>query len=198
MYRAYPNSCRSDRHHDAVSTALCPAGRRLYRYITAQSPIDGCSSNKTTNATGNIDVIPNIGAIVGGAVRIMFLARCLFTQFKFLPLLELRSQIGGQYVPTWTLFNATQIQQHGLWCQVNSASNAGKGSNIGDMFYPTGDGPDGFTVVPTGDTNNSVPYQQLKCNNQIGLIVDGNVTNNQAIVKCNTTIPNLEVLTTTG
>ena len=109
-----------------------------------------------------------------------------------LPFLELRSQVGGQFVPTWTLFSATQIQQHGLWCQVTSSSNAGMGSNIGDMFYPTGDGPDGFTVVPTSDPNNGVPYQQLKCTNQIGLVVDGDVTNNQGIVKCNTTIPNLD------
>ena len=105
---------------------------------------------------------------------------------------ELRSQVGGNFVSPWTLFSVTQIQQHGLWCQVNSASNAGMGSNIGDMFYPTGDGPDGFTVVPTSDNNNSVPYQQLKCTNQIGLVVDGDVTNNQGIVKCNTTIPNLD------
>ena len=104
-----------------------------------------------------------------------------------------RSQVGGHFVSPWSLFSTTQIQQHGLWCQVNSSSNAGMGSNIGDMFYPTGDGPDGFTVVPTSDTNNSVPYQQLKCTNQIGVVVlvDGNVTNNQGIVKCNTTILNL-------
>ena len=104
----------------------------------------------------------------------------------------LRSQVGGRFVSPWTLFSAQQIQQHGLWCQVNSASDAGMGSNIGDMFYPTGDGPDGFTVVPTSDTNNSVPYQQLKCTNQIGVIVDGNTVNNQGVVKCNTTIPNLD------
>ena len=55
------------------------------------------------------------------------------------------------------------------------------GSNIGDMFYPTGNGPDGFTVVPTTDPSNSVPYQQLKCTNQIGVVVDGDVTNNQAL-----------------
>ena len=66
------------------------------------------------------------------------------------------------------------------------------GSNIGDMFYPTGNGPDGFTVVPTTDPSNSVPYQQLKCTNQIGVVVDGDVTNNQGIVKCNTTVPNLD------
>ena len=30
------------------------------------------------------------------------------------------------------------------------------GSDIGDMFYSTGNGPDGFTLVPTSDPNNSV------------------------------------------
>ena len=60
------------------------------------------------------------------------------------------------------------------------------------MFYPTGDGSDGFSVVSTSDTNNSVPYKQLKCTYQIGLVVDGDVTNNQGIVKCNTTVPNLD------
>ena len=59
------------------------------------------------------------------------------------------------------------------------------------MFYPTGDGPDGFTVVPTSDTNNSVPYQQLK----IGVVVDNDIFNNSGIVKCNTTIPNLDGIT---
>ena len=77
-------------------------------------------------------------------------------------------------------------------CQVNSASNAGMGSNIGDMFYPTGDGPDGFTVANTSGTS-SVSFQQLKCTNQIGIIVDGsNTVNNQGVVKCTTTIPNLD------
>ena len=88
------------------------------------------------------------------------------------------------------------MQQHGLWCQVNSSSNAGMGSNIGDMFYSTGNGPDGFTLVPTSDPSNSVPYQQLKCTNQIGVVVDGDVTSNYVgFVKCNTTIPNLNIIT---
>ena len=104
---------------------------------------------------------------------------------------ELRSQVGGHFVTPWSLFNATQIQQHGLWCQ-NNASNADMGSNIGDMFYSTGNGPDGFTIVPTNGSNNSVPYQQLKCTNQIGVVVDGNVTSNyEGFLKCNTTIHNL-------
>ena len=83
------------------------------------------------------------------------------------------------------------MRRHGLWCQVNSASNA---SNIGDMFYPTGNGPDGFTVVPTSGTNN-VPYQQFKCTNQIGVVVDGDTNNFQGVLKCNTTIPNLNTNT---
>ena len=53
------------------------------------------------------------------------------------------------------------------------------GSNIGDMFYSTGNGPDGFTLVPTSDPSNNVPYQQLKCTNQIGVVVDGDLTNFQ-------------------
>ena len=90
------------------------------------------------------------------------------------------------------MFSATQVRQHGLWCQVNPIStSAGISSNIGDWYYPTGSGADGFTVVPTSDPSNSVPYQSLKCNYQIGLVVDGNVTNNQGIVRCTTTVPNL-------
>ena len=107
----------------------------------------------------------------------------------------LRPQIGGRYASPWALFSSSQVYQHGLWCQVNSASNAGMGSNIGDMFYPTGDGPDGFTVAPTSNLVNNVPYQQLKCTNQIGVIVDGDSTNNQGVVKCNTIIPNLNTVT---
>ena len=104
----------------------------------------------------------------------------------------LRSQVGGRFVSPWTLFSAQQIRENGLWCQVNSMNTAGMGSNIGDMFYPTGNGPDGFTVAPTTPTS-SVPFQQLDCTNQTGIIVDGDVTSNQGIVKCNTTIPNLNI-----
>ena len=107
----------------------------------------------------------------------------------------LRLRIGGRYLSPFTLFSATQVQQHGLWCQVNMASNNGTGSNIGDMFYSTGNGPDGFTVVPTSDPSNNVPYQQLKCTNQIGVIVDGNTNNFQGYLKCNTTIPDLNTNT---
>ena len=104
-----------------------------------------------------------------------------------------RSQIGGQAITPWTLLTRTQVFQHGLWCQVNSVNNGVMSSNIGDMFYSTGDGPDGFTVVPTSDPSNNVPYQQLKCTNQIGVIVDDYMTNYnfQGFLKCNSTISGL-------
>ena len=100
----------------------------------------------------------------------------------------LRPQVGSRFVVPWALLSSTQVYQHGLWCQVNSTSNAGIGSNIGDMFYPTGDGPDGFTVASASST----PFQQLKCTNQIGIIVVTNTSSHQGVVKCNTTIPNLD------
>ena len=87
--------------------------------------------------------------------------------------LVLRPQVGGRYVRAWKLFSATQMQQHGLWCQIGPSHNAGMGSNIGDWYYPTGNGPDGFTLVPTSDPSNNVPYQSLKCTNQIGLASGG-------------------------
>ena len=103
----------------------------------------------------------------------------------------LRSQVGGRFVLPWSVFRASQIQQHGLWCQVRALDNAGMGSDIGDFYYPTGDGPDGFTLVPTS-ASNSAPYVSLKCTNQMGVVVDGDLTNNQGFVKCNSTIPNLD------
>ena len=107
-------------------------------------------------------------------------------------MLVLRTQFGGLYANAWTLFSATQVQQHGLWCQIGPSHNAGMGGNIGDWYYP---GPDGFSVVPTSDLSNNVPYQSLKCTNQIGLVVDGDVTSTQGIVKCTSTIPNLDTNT---
>ena len=76
--------------------------------------------------------------------------------FKLISVVSvLRSQVGGRLVGPWSLFTRTQVFQHGLWCQVNSASNGGMGSNIGDMFYSTGNGPDDFTIVPTKHHSNN-------------------------------------------
>ena len=91
---------------------------------------------------------------------------------------------------TFAVFSATQVQMYPLWCQVRPQDNASMGSNIGDWYYPTTG--DTFTLVPTSDPGNNVPYQSLNCTGQIGLVVDGNVTNNQGIVRCTTTVPNLD------
>ena len=63
-------------------------------------------------------------------------------------------------------------------------------SDIGDWYYSPGDTPDGFTLVPT-TSSSSVPYQSLKCTDQIGLLRTSSIANNQGIVKCNTTLSNL-------
>ena len=154
----------------------------------------GCNNLSTTNGliTGSNKngVIPIIRAPTGGKYT-LFIIKSTFV------VAVLRSQVAVYFVAPWSLFSATQVRQNGLWCQVNSASNAGMGSNIGDMFYSTGDGPDGFTLVPTSDPSNNVSYQQLKCTNQIGVIVDGTISTTyfQGFLKCNTTIPNLDINT---
>ena len=106
---------------------------------------------------------------------------------SILKLAVLRPQAGGRYLPSWFLIRKGQIRRHGLWCQVNAISNAGMGSNIGDWYYPSVDGT-GFTIVPT---NGIAPYQSLKCTNQIALVLNDD-TIRQGIVKCITTVPNLD------
>ena len=110
---------------------------------------------------------------------------CIFICILLL-LVVLRPQVGGCYADAWSVFSSTQITEHALWCQVSPINNA---SNLGDWYYPS-EGQ--WALVPTDDPFNSVPYQSMKCTNQIGLVVDGNVINNQGIVMCNTTIPNLD------
>ena len=84
----------------------------------------------------------------------------------------------------WVMFSESQVRDHGLWCQVREEDNAGMGSDIGDWYYPPGATPDGFTLA----TTSSLPYQSLECTNMIGLLRIGSLTNNQGIVRCNTTI----------
>ena len=103
---------------------------------------------------------------------------------------DFRPKIGGEGTDWWTVFSATQVREYGLWCQVLPADNMGMEDNIGDWYYPPGDTPDGFTLLPNG-TSDTVPYQSLKCANQIGLVVDGDVTNYQGIVRCTTPITGL-------
>ena len=100
-----------------------------------------------------------------------------------------RPLIGGYGTDPWAVFSESQVRQFGLWCQVRQVNtNNTPDSNIGDWYYPTASG--GFTIL-TNTTNDGTPYQSLKCTNQIGLVVDGNVTNYQGIVRCTTTVPGL-------
>ena len=67
--------------------------------------------------------------------------------------------VGGYYTDSWAVFSATQVQRHGLWCQVNQAHTGNTpNSNIGDWYYPT---TDGYTLLPNTNTANT-PYQSLK------------------------------------
>ena len=105
--------------------------------------------------------------------------------------LDFRPKIGDRGTDWWAVFSASQVRQYGLWCQVLPDDNNGMGANVGDWYYPPGNTPDGFTQLPNS-TNDTVPYQSLKCSNQIGLVVDGDVTNNQGFVRCTTTIAGLK------
>ena len=96
-----------------------------------------------------------------------------------------RPLIGGYGFNPWAVFSESQVMQFGLWCQVNT--NNMPESNIGDWYYPTSSG---FTML-TNTTNDGTPYQSLKCTDQIGLVLDGNLTNYQGIVRCTTTVPGL-------
>ena len=123
-------------------------------------------------------------------LEVLYALKVLIIQFEIIAVVSvLRLQIGGRFVEPWALLNVIDVFNYGVWCQVNGSMS----SSI-DMFRPTGDGPDDFTVIPTTVTT-STPYQQLKCTNQIGLIVDGITNNLLGYFKCNTTIPNLDTNT---
>ena len=99
--------------------------------------------------------------------------------------------VGGQGTDPWAVFSETQVRQHGLWCQVQeSNTNNMTDNNIGDWYYPT---PSGLLALDNIN-NDGTPYQELKCDNQVGLVVDGDITNNQGIVRCTTTITGLTTL----
>ena len=102
----------------------------------------------------------------------------------------MRPKIGGQGTDWWTVYSETQVRDHGLWCQVLSTQNPANVTDIGDWYYHPEDTPNGFTLVPT-TSDSSVPYQSLKCIDQIGLLRISSMANNQGIVKCNTTLPNI-------
>ena len=108
---------------------------------------------------------------------------------QFLPSTTIfRVVVGGQGADPWAVFSESQVRQHGLWCQVQEANtNNMTDNNIGNWYYPT---PSGLLALDN-ITNDSTPYQELKCDNQVGLVVDGDIMNNQGIVKCTTNITGL-------
>ena len=65
-------------------------------------------------------------------------------------------------------------------------------NNIGGWYYPT---PSGLLALDNINNDGS-PYQKLKCDNQVGRVVDGNIMNNQGIVRYmhNTTIIGLSLV----
>ena len=109
-----------------------------------------------------------------------------------LPPTIFRPVVGPQSTDPWAVFSETQVRQHGLWCQVQlSNTNNMADNNIGDWYYPT---PSGFLALDN-ISNDGTPYQELKCDNQVGLVVDGDIMNNQGIVRCSTNITGLTTLT---
>ena len=99
-----------------------------------------------------------------------------------------RPVVGPHTMDPWAVFSKTQVRQHGLWCQVQqSNTNNMADNNIGDWYYPTPSGFAGLNNVASDGT----PYQELKCDNQVGLVVDGDIMNNQGIVRCTTSITGL-------
>ena len=101
-----------------------------------------------------------------------------------------RPVIGGHGTDPWSVFSEAQVWQHGLWCQVQEANtNNMADNNIGDWYYPTASGQLALDNI----NNAGTPYQELKCDNQVGLVlvVYGVLMNQQGIVRCTTNITNL-------
>ena len=90
------------------------------------------------------------------------------------PATEFRGSVGGHGMGPWVVFSETQVRQHGLWCQVRQAATGGvSNNNVGEWYYPTTNG----LLALNNMVNDSAPYQELKCDNQVGLVVDGDIMN---------------------
>ena len=144
----------------------------LCRYSSADNP-SGCSPAPPNNTL--ISGGPT-GALGNGNVPIIATTSTFF-----------RPAVGGQSTDPWAVFSEIQVRQHGLWCQVQISNTD---NNIGDWYYPT---PSGLLALDNIN-NDGTPYQELKCDNQVGLVVDGDIMNNQGIVWCTTTITGLTSL----
>ena len=99
-----------------------------------------------------------------------------------------RPVVGENSTDPWAVFSETQVRQHGLWCQVQEENTD---NSIADWYYST---PSGLLAL-NNINNEGTPYQELKCDNQVGLVVDGDIMNNQGIVRCTTNITNLTSFT---
>ena len=161
---------------DCYSALTCTVAVLLFlcRYSSAQ----GCSP-----APPNTLISGPPGALGNGNVpNIVTLGASTF----------FRVAVGGHGTDPWSVFSETQIRQHGLWCQVKeSQTNNMTDNNIGDWYYPT---PSGLLALDNIN-NDGTPYQELKCDNQVGLVVDGDIMNNQGTVRCTTTITGLTSFT---
>ena len=158
------------------------------RFVCCSAQDGGCSPSPPMNilVTGD-DKLPNHVPTVLTTDGTCKFEHVVLDYYHIRFVTDLRPKIGGQGADWWTVYSETQVKDHGLWCQVLSSQNLANVADIGDWYYPPGDTPDGFTLVPT-TSSSSVPYQSLKCTHQIGLLRINNITNNQGIVKCNTTL----------
>ena len=141
----------------------------LCRYSSAQGGCSPAPPNTLISGGGSLrgNNVPNI--ITSGGV----------------PSTLFRTIVGGHGTDPWAVFSETQVRQHGLWCQVQlSNTNNMADNNIGEWYYPT---PSGLFALDN-IYNDSTPYQELKCDNQVGLVVDGDIMSNQGIVRCTTSI----------
>ena len=161
----------------ANSNKLTLAALAVLLHLCRYSSAQGCSPPPTTLISGG-----PVGALGNGNVpNIVTSGSPTF----------FRPAVGGQGTDPWSVFSETQVRQHGLWCQVQeSQTNNMADNNIGDWYYPT---PSGLLALDNIN-NDGTPYQELKCDNQVGLVVDGDIMNNQGIVRCTSDITGLTSL----
>ena len=147
---------------------------------------------KNSSAQGGCSPAPPNTLISGGPPGALRSNNVPNIQTQFLPSTTFRVVVGAQGTNSWSVFSETQVRNHGLWCQVQESQTDNMAdNNIGDWYYPT---PSGLLALDNIN-NDSTPYQELKCDNQAGLVVGGDIMNNQGIARCTTTITGLTSIT---
>ena len=177
-------------HSHAYRAAYFGMNRAIFSAVTVVVLLLVCSCRYSSAQGGCSPTPPNtlISGGPSGALRSNNVPNILTN----LPPTIFRVVIGPQGTDPWAVFSETQVRQHGLWCQVHvSNTNNMTDNNIGDWYYPT---PSGLLALDNIN-NDSTPYQELKCDNQVGLVVDGDIMKNQGIVRCSTNITGLTTLT---